>query len=150
MRNSIVPPEEWKWFGNVGHFICGHMCRFHLCTLVGEYLVSTVGEFWPERNVREIHAKINDIAWLSTHRDLRGDAFDHAYMRRFGYEEVGYQRKYETMVFNAGEPCSAEGCGCGLPALKDGMELDFLPANDAKTATENHMQLCKKYGMHEY
>lgn len=33
----------WKWFGTPGHYICSHRCLFHLCTQVGDYLVSTVG-----------------------------------------------------------------------------------------------------------
>ena len=38
--------SDWKHYGNAGHFICSSRCRFHLCTEVGEYLVSTVGEYF--------------------------------------------------------------------------------------------------------
>lgn len=41
----MVPESEWRWFGLAGHFVCGRWCRFHLCTAVGEYMVSTVGLF---------------------------------------------------------------------------------------------------------
>ena len=41
----MINQSEWKWYGNAGHFICGHLCRFHLTTEVGRYLVSTVGEY---------------------------------------------------------------------------------------------------------
>ena len=45
-----VPINEWEWFGNAGHFICSNRCRFHLCTKVGKYLVSTVGELFVKEN----------------------------------------------------------------------------------------------------
>ena len=135
---------SWKWFGNAGHFICSHYCRFHMTTKVGRYLVSTVGEMWPPRSSREIHAGVYDAKWLAENRHLKGDDFDAAYMTRFGYEGVGCDRKYETMVFKAGAPCKSKACGCGLPTIS-GSELDFLGYNNAKDATAGHMKLCRKW-----
>ena len=40
--------KEWVWFGSPGHFIGARYCHFHLCTRVGKYLVSTVGEYRPD------------------------------------------------------------------------------------------------------
>jgi hypothetical protein len=134
----------WKWFGHAGHLCVGQWCRYHLCTLVGEYLISTVGEYWPERPVREIHASVHDPKWLAENKHRRGDDFDHAYMQRFGFENIGCDRKYETFVFKAGSPCKDKDCNCGLPSI-DGSELDTLAANDADTAGRNHMELCEKY-----
>lgn len=136
--------SDWKWFGHAAHLIVSDKCRFHLATKVGKYLVSTVGEYWPERPSREIHAKVYDPKWLEENQHLKGDTFDSAYMKRFGFETVGCDRKYETFVFKAGAPCTAKGCDCGLPSI-DGSEIDTLPANDAKTATQNHYKLCKKF-----
>jgi len=143
-----VSVEDWEWFGHAAHFICGQWCRFHMATKVGGYLVSTVGEYWPERPSREIHAKYTDAAWLVANQHRKGDDFDYAYMKRFGFEEIGYQRKYETFVFKAGKPCSTKGCACGLPAI-DGHELDTLPANDAGAAKRNHLELCRKWAKGE-
>lgn len=57
-------------------------------------------------------------------------------------EEIGSGRTFETMVFKlAGGEC---GCGCGLPSIIPS-EIDFLPANDHKTADANHLKLCRKY-----
>ena len=42
------------WYGNAGHFIYASRCRFHLCTEVGEYLVSTVGEFYAKPDDKEM------------------------------------------------------------------------------------------------
>lgn len=106
--------------------------------------MSTVGEYWPERPVREIHAGVHDPEWLQENRHLKGDYFDAAYMERFGFEEIGVGRTYETMVFKAGDPCSSKGCGCGLPEI-DGMELDFEGYNNAQDATRGHTAMCAKY-----
>ena len=139
-----VEQKDWQWFGHAGHFICAHWCRFHLCTKVGDYLVSTVGEYWPERSSREIHARIHDPAWLARNQHRKGDDFDLAYMERFGFEDIGFERKYETMVFKAGKPCTSAECGCGLPKI-DSSELDFGAYNDAGTATRGHLAICERW-----
>jgi len=133
-----------RWFGHAAHFILGHRCRFHLATQVGKYLVSTVGELWSERPTREIIARSDDPKWLEANRHLLGDDFDHAYFKRFGYDTVGCDRKYETMVFKAGAPCKSKDCGCGLPTI-DGSEQDFAGYNDAGSATAGHLKLVKKW-----
>jgi len=133
-----------KWYGHAGHFICGHMCRFHLCTKVGKYLVSTVGEMWPSRSSREIHASVYDRKWLEENIHLKGDYFDDAYMKKFGYQEIGSDRKYETMVFRSGKKCDSPKCGCGIPSIAS-PNLDFLAYNDAGSATKGHMDLIKKW-----
>ncbi len=136
--------SDWKWFGHAGHLIVGYACRFHLCTLIGEHLVSTVGEYWPEREVREIHAKVYDPGWLKENRHLNGDTFDAAYMKRFGYEDIGCDRKYETMVFKvSGKTCTAEDCNCGMPTIIPD-ELDFAGYNAAGSAMTGHYTMCEK------
>lgn len=150
MRWAVESPDRrktmksWKWFGNAGHFICGQWCRFHLCTVVGGYLVSTVGQYWPERRVREIHAECQDRAWFMANGMLLGDKFDSVYFDRFGYQTLGLDRTFETMVFKAGEICKTVGCACGMPSM-DGSEIDFLGYNDAKSATDGHMKMCRKW-----
>ena len=116
--------QEIKWFGSVGHFCCGQWCRFHLTTLVNGFLISTIGEYVHPRHSNGSEAK--EAAWLKDN---------------WPGEEIGYGRKYETMVFKAGEPCS---CGCGLPKI-DGSDIDAQGYNTAKEATEGHMSLVEKY-----
>ncbi len=85
---------DWEWFGNAGHFMCARWCRFHLCTKVGNYLISTVGEY-----VHPCHGMGNDAKeakWLE---------------ENYPGEDIGANRKYETMVFLAGERCVSVGCG---------------------------------------
>jgi hypothetical protein len=101
-----------EWFGNAGHFIGGHRCQFHLCTLIKDkWLVSTVGEY---------------IGLDDTPND------------------IGWKRKYETMVFAIGERCCAPECMCGLPSIS-GPELDFTGYNNAGDAANGHMALVKKW-----
>jgi len=43
----VIQKSEWYWLGYAGHFIGASDCRFHLATIVGKYLVSTVGDYHP-------------------------------------------------------------------------------------------------------
>lgn len=130
--------DRWEWFGTAGHFICASHCRFHLCTLVGDYLVSTVGQYVPPETVREI---------LATSRGMplegRGDAREYDWMTKFGYEDIGYNRKYETMVFKAGKRCDDPDCNCGQPAI-DGPELEMNAYQNAGDATRGHLAICER------
>ena len=108
-------PSTWKWFGNAGHLCVSSDCRFHLCTQVGLFMVSTVGEYRPAH-------------------------------KKDGFETVGGGRLYETMVFNAGKPCSEKECGkCGMPIPGDWGELDMAPYNTAAAATKGHYAMCLKW-----
>lgn len=139
MKRVVKKPKAWEWFGNAAHFICGFDCRFHLATLVNGYIVSTVGEYFPDEGSREILASSKGIKL-----EGRGDARKYDFMKKYGYEEIGCDRKYETMVFKAGPVCVRKGCACGLPEI-DGSELDFSGYNDAGAATRGHMAMCKAW-----
>ncbi len=136
---STTPAEKWKWFGNAGHFICGSRCRFHLTTVVGPWLVSTVGQYLPDEGSREIVAQSRHVKL-----EGRGDAREADYMKKIGYEEIGIDRTFETMVFLAGKPCVVKKCCCGLPALVH-PELDSSAYNEAGIATKGHYAMCRKW-----
>lgn len=111
-----TPMSDWKWFGKAGHFICGHLCQHHLCTQVGAFLVSTVGDYHPDMN------RIGD---------------------RLGPQRtIGCDRTHETYVFRV-EDGRCE-CGCGLPNF-DKSEIDSLSANSDAEADQNHITMCRKY-----
>jgi hypothetical protein len=80
-----VAVSDWVWYGFPGHFIGARSCQFRLNTLVGEFIVSTVGEYYPHGLEQEKPSSI------------------------------GSDRLYETMVFRATGKCDTEGCGCGMP-----------------------------------
>lgn len=102
-----------KYFGCAGHFICAHDCQFHIHTHVGGYCVSTVGEYMPPHVEREDE-----------------------------WEDIGYGRKYETMVFRlAGSTC---GYGIGKH-IDDHNELEVVGYNDHDAANEGHEAMCQKY-----
>jgi hypothetical protein len=131
---KAIPQEEWQWFGTPGHLCVARDCRFHLCTKVGPWLVSTVGEWIPPERDR-------DEAWLE--ENWPGQEVDDAALD--AEDVIGFGRKYETYVFKAGKPCASAKCGrCGLPA-QGGPELDSMPANTTGDANRNHLAMCKKW-----
>lgn len=133
--------DKWIWMPHAGHLIVGDHCWFHLNTYVGKHIVSTVGEWWPERISREIHAEVHNLKWFDENRHRRGDDFDHAYRKKFGFMEIGYNRIYETMVFEA---IKTEDECCPY-RQESGSEVDFDSYNDAGEAREGHMKMCKKW-----
>jgi hypothetical protein len=131
----------WEWFGHVGHLIVGQWCRFHLCTKVGPWLVSTVGEYVPDEAVREISCQSRGIVL-----EGRGDDRLADYMRKVGFEDIGAGRKYETMVFRLGtERCSVASCACGMPQPSSWNELDGDGYNNAGDARRGHMAMCERW-----
>lgn len=134
--------DKWVWMPHAGHLIVGNDCQFHLNTYVGGYIVSTVGEYWPDRGVREIHAEVWDVGWFNTNRFRKGDDFDSAYMKKFGYEEIGFGRTYETMVFKAGRDKENSCCPWTMQTPTD---QDMRGYNTATDAYKGHLKLCEKW-----
>lgn len=46
----IIPKGEWVWYGYPGHLVVAKRCAYHLCTRIGDKLVSTVGAFFPNHH----------------------------------------------------------------------------------------------------
>lgn len=141
-ESLIVSRSEWEWFGHNGHLIVGSDCRFHLCTLVGPWIVSTVGEWLPDSGSWHIYAdRVGGIP-----PELRGDARRNWFLKNVGFIEIGAGRKYETMVFPwGGERCSDPDCGCGLPQPSGWSEIDSDGYNDAGSASRGHYAMCEKW-----
>ena len=139
----MIPQSDWRWYGKAAHFILGSLCRFHLATLIGEYMVSTVGEYVPDAPVREILADSRGIVL-----EGRGDARVASWMEQNGYEKLGGgDRTYETMVFRVtGSICTAEGCNCGLPEI-DPVELAADGYTLAGDAQAGHYAMCEKWAV---
>lgn len=125
-----IPVDRWQWFGTSGHLIVGRECRFHLCTLIGKHLVSTVGQWCPRHELGTSDAE--EAAWLKANWPGR---------------EIGAGRTYETMVFEADltKRCNQPDCQCGLPSLLTANELDFQGYNLPADAAAGHMALCRKW-----
>jgi hypothetical protein len=136
-----VPRADWEWFGHHGHLIVGRDCRFHLCTKVGPWLVSTVGEYLPDETSREIHADVRGIELKGRGDDRLAD-----FMEKCGWVSIGAGRTYEMMVFPVSdERCDKPDCGCGLPKVTDWSEHDSDGYNDAGSATRGHYAMCERY-----
>jgi len=133
--------ENWVFMPHAGHFIGGNDCRFHLNTYVGKYIVSTVGELWSDQKVRRIHAEVYDIEWYRENENKKGDNFDRIYMKKFGFEEIGCGRTYETMVFKA-EKSKNKCCPYRIIVEK---EVDSAGYNSPEEAYKGHLKLCEKW-----
>jgi hypothetical protein len=129
--------ENWIWMPHPGHFIGARDCRFHLNTYVGGYIVSTLGEYLPDSQVREILAASRGVQL-----EGKGDAREADYLRKIGYEKIGVERTYETMVFRAKR---SKDNACCPWEQESGESLDFAPYNDPAEALEGHMRLCRKW-----
>ena len=129
--------ENWIWMPHPGHFICARDCKFHLNTYVGSYIVSTVGEMLPDAPVREIFAQTRGVTLVGMGDERLAD-----YMKKIGYEDLGLDRKYETMVFKA---VRATERSCCPWRQESGSGVDSNGYNDPFEAFKGHVKLCLKW-----
>ena len=115
----MIEAKDWQWFGHAGHLCVGASCRFHLCTRVGKYLISTVGDYYPYGQKD------------GSKRETIG---------------AGEDSFFECYVFRVvGEDgCKDETCGCGMPEVR-WLEIEGRRYATAGAAREAHMQACIKY-----
>lgn len=113
-----IPESKWIWSGSPGHFICSRWCRFHLTTIIGGVVISSVGDYHPS------HAK--DTAKPET---------------------IGCDRLYEVMVFQVTtKKPKKNACQCTVCCHPmNGTEIDFKGANSAVDAESNHRAMCRKW-----
>jgi len=143
---QMITKDKWVWMPHPAHLIVSSQCQFHLATKVGKYIISTVGEWWPDRQVRAIHAKAYDLEWLLENEHRLGDDFDHAYRQRFGFMEIGVNRLYETMVFKCVKDKENKCCGWKILVSED---VGFESYNNPVDATKGHYKLCSKWAKKE-
>ena len=134
----MIPKDEWIWMPHPAHLIVAHDCRFHLATKVGKYIVSTVGEYFPDSDVREIIAQSRGIELKGIGDERRSDC-----LKKIGYVEIGYGRRYETMVFTAKKNPKSGGCCPWI--VRNHTELECEGYNDPGEAYLGHLQMCEMY-----
>lgn len=157
--------QDWVWMPHAGHLIIGDMCKFHLNTYVNGYIVSTLGELWLEVDSRRLLAesriyrpklfyndelkkleKKEDPEIVKKILELKGDDFDRAYLSYFGYEDLGLNRKYESMVLVArAAKCDEDQCCPWRAEWESHGDVDFKGYNNPKEAFDGHMELCEKW-----
>lgn len=144
-QKKAIPKESWVWMPHAGHLIVGNDCRFHLNTRVGKYIVSTVGEYNPDQEVKRIHAKVHDPVWYAENQAEKGDYFDVAFQKKFGWTSIGLSRTYETMVFKAVKENEADPKYQCCPWKMTSGELDMDGYNTATDAYKGHLEMCSKW-----
>lgn len=123
-RVHAVPISKWIWLGYPQHFCAAKDCRFHMATIVGKYVISTVGDYHPPRVVQ-------------------GDEGPDRMQPTEKPETIGAgpDSFYETFVFR----CDGLGqCGC-CAAITSMDVLDGPRTATAVEAQKCHMEMCRKY-----
>lgn len=124
---------------HAAHLIVSQDCKFHLATKVGKYIISTVGEYFPDSNVREIFANSRGIKL-----EGMGDARRADYMKKIGFEEIHYGGfLYETYVFRSKK---SEGCKA-CPFVIDGgrSTVEEICSKTPEQAFKDHYRMCLKW-----
>ncbi len=144
--------DLWVWMPHPAHFICARYCKFFLATYLpspgaGEgtypgYIVSTVGEYLMPEAAWDAIGRLRGIDLPG----LEGDAREAAWIKLNGYEDIGWNRKYETMVFAAlpREPRTPEYQCCPWE-IDAGRDVDTDGYNDPTRARDGHLALCRKW-----
>ena len=137
-----ITKDKWIWMPHPAHFICASDCKFFMATKVGKYIISTVGEMFPDAPIREIYAETRNIVL-----EGKGDARRADYMKKIGYDEIGVGRKYETMVFKAVRSIKKgkDACKACPFQIESGNNIDGNGYNEPDKAYEGHLKLCNKY-----
>jgi hypothetical protein len=119
---KALPESEWVWCGYAGHFIAASSCRMHLHTRVGNYRISTVGDYRSE------------LVWdraTRTHRPRQPDDPP---------DDIGSGRKYETFVFRvSGHGEHGEG------TVDEWSEIWTEAYNEPTDAEMGHMDVCRRF-----
>lgn len=122
-----------------GHLCVSRDCKFFLNTCVNQkWIVSTVGEYLPSDEVREIFATTRGVIL-----EGKGDYRLYDYLKKIGYENIGFGRKYETMVFEAARVDDPTTC-CQW-RMADGREKDSAGYNEPSEAYKGHMAMIQKW-----
>lgn len=143
MKNCMTKKDKWLWMPHPAHFICARDCKFFLATKVGKYIISTVGEYFPDSRVRAIFAECRGIKI-----EGKGDEYDYNYMKKIGFEELHADKTfYETMVFKAvkvpkNDKRSCESCPFRIDVQKCFDEVHYKTSAEAM---KGHYKLCAKF-----
>lgn len=47
IKNWIAEPDSWVWMPHAAHFVASEQCRFRMATVVNDFIISTVGDYFP-------------------------------------------------------------------------------------------------------
>lgn len=112
---TAIPESEWRWCGYPGHLIVANRCLFHLTTRVGDFRVSTVGDYRPDGPDGE--------------------------RRTIG---AGPDAFFETFVFRAADLDNDE-CGNRVGEVTEWVEIATARYATYAAAERGHMEMCRRY-----
>lgn len=125
----MIERDKWIWHGMAGHYILSDRCLFHLQTIIGKYVVTTVGD-------------LHDIYPGGVAEVAKDSGFEHL---PCGAREIGYKIFYETMVFELAEAKKFDGRRQKKGKRKSWAELDFSGYQTEDEAHRGHMLMCEKW-----
>lgn len=106
---------KWVWMAHPAHFIGANDCQFRLATYVNGFIISSVGEYKP------------------------------MFSNKPDWQEIGWGRTYETMVFKARKATGENECAACLYVVSDFSNIDMEGYDSAKAAYAGHIAMCEKY-----
>lgn len=115
---SETPISRRVELGCAGHLIVSSRCRWKRHTQVGNYRISSIGDYYPDRDGK---------------RDTIG---------------AGPDAFFETMVFKTVEAQDADNEGCGCRAVDDWSEIEGERYATAGEAQAGHERYVAKYETH--
>lgn len=116
---DYISKSDWVWLPHAAHFCGANECNFKMATIVGDFIVSTIGEYYP------LHMILSGINKM---------------------QEIGANRLYETMVFIKKIMPKGAHCDCCKFTIHPS-EVDFIDYSNGSDAMNGHMNSCYKYSM---
>lgn len=91
---AAIPASKWLWDGHPGHLIVSYSCHFWLNTRIGNYRISTIGDYQPHER-----GKVEEIGMGRTHETFVFETDDAG--------EVAAYSEIDTDVYNDCDAASA-------------------------------------------
>lgn len=114
-------PSKREELGCAGHFICSSSCRFRRHTQIGNYRISTVGDYYYSPTGRDEDEKRKTVG-------------------------IGKKDFFETMVFKTSRKRASGNDGCGCRHVEDWGGLEQIRYATAGQAQRGHEKIVEKYG----
>lgn len=118
----MIPESDWIWQGHPGHFCGARDCLFRLATVIGDVIVSTVGDYYAPLGT--------EGKMQRTEIGFSGDPARPAY--------------YETYVFKLAPPNATRTCE-SCRDVADWSEIEGVRCSTALEAQAQHLTMCRKW-----
>ena len=89
----------WKWYGYAGHFIGGASCAFHMSTQVPGYLISTLGDYRPNKKRETLGADAESFFETFVFKCAGDDKYGNPIL---DYSEIDSRRYADSLAAERG------------------------------------------------